>query len=831
MRLLALLLLPLIFLSSPALAQANAIVRPLVSSRGVTLPTESTAIVDEATALSLNPGSLRFVDGPQLFFVHERNRLQDQVGTGLFAGTTLLGVMGVGYGVEWLQNRTEPDYRRSSLGFSLGTDTLALGATYHAFGSADESVEKLSSWDIGLSARPWRAFSYSVVARDINEPEQGAYRVNRSFDLGIGVRPFDDRYTLGVDYLFRSGGLDEGRLTYALKAEVWPGMRLGGGLSHGLRGGQELAFQLSATLDTSYFGVTYAAGGTDRGLDHVLAVRLSSEKYRALGLSSGVVAMLDLNDRLSGGTSLAFSLLGGSGADPYLELMRFLDLAIKDPQLRGVVLKMEGLPGVGWGQAEELRQAVVRLRRAGKKVMAVLLSCDDKGYLVASAADQVYALPSSSLLLNGLSASVVSVGGTMEKLGVSWDVARVGEYKTAPEQLTRRDMSPAERETVNALLDTEVAWYEEAVTLMRKLPADRMREVWSVGLIPARKAQELGLLDGILQSQTELEQKVYNLVPGATYSQSYRPRGERETLWGRRRRIAIVPVLGTIAGGKSREDPLGTSRIAGAETVVLALQRAQEDPSVVAIVLRVDSGGGDVLASDLMYRAVLEAKKRKPVIASMGDVAASGGYYVSVAADEIFAGHTTITGSIGVFYLKPALQGLLGDKLGITQENLPRAPLADMLDYWRPWKPEEQAAIQAWVNSTYDDFITYVAQGRKMEKSAVDAIARGRVWSGKDAYSRGLVDKLGGFMEAVEAARKRAKVEAVEEVDLEVYGEPRGLFSSLGGEPSVLTRLLPPPAQPALPPGLQALMREAGLTAAWLEPGMKAALPFTLTVE
>ncbi|HYH98014.1 signal peptide peptidase SppA [Hyalangium sp.] len=827
MRLLAF---TLLLLPAVALSQTNNILRPLVGSRGVSLPPESTALVDEASALSLNPGSLSFVDGPQLLFVHERNRFQDQVGNGLFAGTSLLGTVGLGFGVEWLANRTEPDYRRTSFGFSLGTDTLALGATYHAFGSVDESVEKLSSWDIGLSARPWREFSYSVVARDINEPEQGEYRLVRSFDVGIGVRPFDERYTLGVDYNFRSGGLDEGRLTYALKAEVWPGLKLGAGLSHGVRSGQELAFQLGATLDTSHFGVTYAAGGTERGLDHVLAVRLSSDRYRALGLSTGVVALLDLNDRLSGGTSLALSLLGASEADPYLELMHFLDLATKDPQLRGVVLKMEGMPGMDWGRAEELRQSVLRLRATGKKVMAVLLSCDDKGYMVASAADQIFVLPSSSLLLNGLTASIVSLGGTMEKLGVTWDVARVGEYKTAPEQLTRRDMSPAERETVNALLDTEVAWYEEAVTRGRKLPAGRLREVWAVGLVPARKALELGLVDGIIQQQSELEQKVKNLAPGASYAQSYSPRGERETRWGSRRRIAIIPVLGTIAGGKSREDPLGGSRIAGAETVVLALQRAQEDPSVVAIVLRVDSGGGDVLASDLMYRAVLEAKKHKPVIASMGDVAASGGYYVAMGADQIFANPTTITGSIGVFFLKPALQGLLGDKLGINDETLPRAPLADMLTLWRSWKPEEQAAVQAWVDSTYDDFITYVAQARKLEKAQVDAIARGRVWSGKDAHARGLVDRMGGFMEAVEAARARAKVDDSEEMDLKVFGEARGLFSSLGGEPSVMTRLLPP-SQPVLPPGMQAILKQTGLTSGWLEPGLKAALPFSLTIE
>ncbi len=827
MRLLALLLL----LPAVTLAQTNAIIRPLVGSRGVTLPPESTAIVDEASALSINPGGLRFVDGPQLLFVHERNRLRDQVGTGLFAGASLLRFAGVGFGMEWLRNRTEPDYRRTSFGFSLGTDTLAVGATHHAFSSSESfAIEDLSSWDIGLSARPWREFSYSVVARDINQPEQGIYRLTRSFDVGVGVRPFGEQYTLGVDYLFRSGGLDEGRLTYALKAEVRKGLILGAGVSHGLRSGQEAVFQLSATLNTSHFGVTYAAGGTNDGFDHVLAARLSSDTWSSLAVSSGVVAMLDLNDRLSGGTSLALSLLGGSADDPYLELMRFLDLATRDPQLRGVVLKVQGMPGLEWGRAEELRQAVLRLRGAGKKVMAVLLSCGDRDYLVASAADQIYALPSSYLLLNGLSARVISLGGTMEKLGVAWDVARVGEYKTAPEQLTRQDMSPAQRETVSALLDTEVAWYEETVTRLRRLPAGGLRAVWAVGLVPARKAQELGLVDGILALQSDLEQKVRELVPGADYSPSYSPRAERETRWGSRRRIAIVPVLGAISGGKSREDPLGGSRIAGAETVVLALKRAQEDPSVVAIVLRVDSGGGDVLASDLMYRAVLEAKKHKPIIATMGDVAASGGYYVAMGADEVFAHPTTITGSIGVFYLKPALKGLLGDKLGATRESLPRAPLADVADPWRPWSSEEQAAAQAWVNSTYDDFITYVAQARKMEKEKVDAIARGRVWSGKDAHSRGLIDKMGGLVEAVEAARSRAKIEPSEDLDLRVYGEPRGLFSSLGGEPSVMNELLPP-ARPALPPGVQALMREAGLTEGWLEPGLKAALPFTLTIE
>jgi len=827
MRLLALLLLPCV-----ASAQPQSFLREPLGSRGVTLPPESTAIVDEATALSINPGALRFVGSSQLIYVHERNGVRDQVGNGLFTGTTL-GPLGLGFGVEWLRNRAELNYRRTSFGFALGTDTLALGATYHAFSAENPSFERLYTWDIGLSARPWREFSYSVVARDINSPTRGDFSMPRTFEVGIGVRPFDERYTLGVDYLFRSGDLDEGRLAYTLKGEVVAGVGLSAGLSHGMRGGEPLALQVGLTLDTSRFGLTYAGGRADSGTDHVFSVRLSSAPYRGVRVSSGVVAMVDVNDRLSGGVSPGLALFGISGSDPYLRLMRFFDLATKDPQLRGVVLKMEGMGGVDWGQAEELRQAVRRLRSSGKKVMAVLLSCDDKCYFVASSADQIYALPESSLLINGLSASVTTLGGTMEKLGVTWDVARVGDYKTAPEQLTLTKMSEAQRETINAYLDTQVAWYEEAVTAGRKLPAGRLREAWALGLIPARKAQTLGMLDGVLQNQDELEQKVRELAPGAVYAEGYAPRTERERHWGTRRRIAIVPVLGNIAGGKSREDPLGASRIAGAETVVLALQRAQMDPSVVAILLRVDSGGGDVLASDLMYRAVLEAKKRKPVIASMGDVAASGGYYVAMGADEIMANPTTITGSIGVFYLKPALQGLLGGKLGVNQESITRAPLADLLDPWRPWTPEERTAVQSWVDQTYDDFITYVAQERKLEKAKVDAVARGRVWAGKDAHARGLVDTLGGFAEAAEAARARAKVDPSEDLDLVVYGEPGGLLSALGGEPEVLSGLsgLLPRPTPALPPGMQALLRETGLTTQWLEPGMKAQLPFSVRVQ
>jgi protease IV len=265
--------------------------------------------------------------------------------------------------------------------------------------------------------------------------------------------------------------------------------------------------------------------------------------------------------------------------------------------------------------------------------------------------------------------------------------------------------------------------------------------------------------------------------------------------------------------------------------VALALERAQWDPSVAAIVVRVDSGGGEVMASDLMYRAVVEARKHKPVIASMGDVAASGGYYAAMGADEIWASPTTLTGSIGVFFMKPALRGLLEDKLGVTRESVSRAPLPDLVNLWRPWTEPERRAMQGWVDSAYDDFITQVALSRKLDKERVDAIARGRVWTGTAAHERGLVDSLGGLMDAVEAARKRAGVPATEEVELKVMGDARGFLSSLGGEPGVSTSPLST-SEPLLPPGVRAFVREAGLDSPWmLEPGLKAVQPYTLTVR
>lgn len=843
-------LVPLLLLVGlPALAQSSALAGDDLS-RGATLPPTNAALADEATAPLVNPAGLSQLRALQLFYLHERNVARGSVVDGLYVGETFFDAVGVGFGVEWIRtggdpSRQRPDRRKTTWALSLGGPSFSLGSSFGFFESGESRfLDESMTVDLGILSRPTRYLSVGAVIKNVNEPTetlsprvpQGRepQRLPRQYELALGLRPFGERFTFGVGYLLdASAAVTSGRLSYLANAEVLRGFVLNAGVSHAPRSPTgEWTLQVGATFNLSKVGVSYVAGSAPGGLNHVFVGRISGGDYPSMVGRGGSIGMIELTSALTPGDSTALALLGMSEADAYLRLTRLLDQAERDPDLAGLVVKIEALPDVGLAKAEELRQGILRLRRAGKKVVSVLLTGGDTEYLVASAADQVYLVPQSTLMVNGLSASVVFLGGSMEKLGVTWDVARVGAYKNAPDQFTRTEMSPEQRETINAYLDAEMRHLETTISQMRNIPTERVHAAMREGMVTPKRAAELGLVDGIIQPH-EIDAKLKELMPRARFSGAYGFATPERVRWGRTPVVAIVPVIGSITSGKSREDPLGATRIAGAETVIRAISSAADDPNVAAIVIRVDSGGGDALSSDLMYRAVLEAKKRKPVIASMGDVAASGGYYAAMGASEVFASPTTLTGSIGIFAMKPAIQGL-AHKLGARQETIKRGELSTMLNTFEPWTPEERAAAQKWVDQFYDDFITEVSTSRKLPKEQVDALARGRVWAGGTAKEVGLVDTLGTLQDAIDAARRAAGLRPDQPSEIAVIGEPGSLLGEVASSPLAWESLrrIDAPAATRLPEPTRTLINELGLpSSVLLEPGVKAMMPFHLELH
>jgi protease-4 len=819
----------LFFLPAFALAQTSEIIHN-DPSRGATLMPVSVAWSDDATATSVNPAGLDKTGALELFWAHERSIARDRVIDGLFFAGHPVDALGLGLSIEWIRNgANDVSARKTGLGFGFGGEALSIGWAANFFNGG--RVEGLTSFDLGLQSRLGRNFSAGMTVKNLDSPTRNGVTLPRTWDVGVGVRLFGERITLGLDWTFVD--VETSRLTYSARVEIWKGLHASLGFSHGLRDTDGLFFQGGLSVDLAHFGASYALGGATvgNGLDHLVTVRASWDKERGLPILAGKIAVVSINNLSTANSSGTLATLAGvTSSDRYLKVLRLLDDGAKDPLLKGIVLKVE-TSGLKLGRALELRESLMRLRAAGKVVVALILSADDPDYLIATAADHVFAVPEAMVMVDGLQSSVIFLGGTAEKLGVTVDVARVGAYKNSPDQFTKTAMSAEQKEAINAYLDTDVKAIEALVPAARQLTVEQWRSAVDEGLKSVKRAKELKLIDDVV-SAPQLEERLADLIPGGSLVADYDPHDERTGRWGTPSRIAVIPVIGTIGGGNDGSDALGLTQNAGADTFIRNLDAAARDPNVAAIILRIDSPGGDGLASDMMYRAVLEAKRHKPVVASMGDVAASGGYYVAMGADEIFASPTTVTGSIGVFYVKPAVKGL-GESLGAHEDAVSRGKLAGALDYWEPWDDARRASVQKWIDDFYDTFITEAATSRKTTKEAIDAVARGRVWSGEDAKAHGLVDTMGGLDDAISAAKQRAGV-GEKELDVVVYGPPRGFIASLVGDSALagaLRAATASPAPPLLAAPLVRLGNQLGADLLLGTPGIQARLEYQLDVH
>src|SRR5688500_16085015 len=456
-------------------------------------------------------------------------------------------------------------------------------------------------------------------------------------------------------------------------------------------------------------------------------------------------------------------------------LIDSIDRAGSDDKVDALVLRVTFLPDAGWGKVQELRDAIGRFRKSGKPAYAHLEFAGNKEYYLATSCSKIYAVPGAILDISGLKSDTTFFAGTLDKLGVQAQFEGVGKYKNAPNQFTEKGFTEPHREQMEALLDSVYEQYVTGIRESRNKSAEETQAVIDAGPYDGETALAAGLVDELLYSD-QLRDRLKDsesITPGR-YAKGASSRGFG---FDRRPKIALVYAVGEIVGGESQGGPFG-GQVAGSDTVAEALKEAREDDTVQAIVLRVDSPGGSGTASDVIWREVVLARKAKPVVVSMGDMAASGGYYIAMAADAIVAQPSTITGSIGVFGGKFTLRGLY-DKMGISKEILTRGRNADLFSEYRPWDDEERAKFRGLMVSFYEEFIKKAAEGRKKTYADVDAVAQGRVWTGTEALRHGLVDKLGGLEVAVGIAKERAKIAADQEVNLVIVPERKGLLETI----------------------------------------------------
>ncbi len=503
---------------------------------------------------------------------------------------------------------------------------------------------------------------------------------------------------------------------------------------------------------------------------------------------------------------------------PLRVLVESLDRASADPKVTSVVLRVSFLPDVGWARVQELRDAIVRFRKSGKPAYAHLEFCSNKEYYLATACTRIYAVPTAIMDVTGLRSETTFFANTLKKVGVEAQFEGVGKYKNAPNQFTETGFTAPHREQMEALLDSLYGQYRAGLQSGRNKTAEQVQALIDDGPYDGETALKAGLVDELVYDD-QLRDRLKDASPLAPGKYARRGRGGFGL--DRRPKVALVYAVGDIVPGESQGAPFG-GQFAGSDTVAGALRDARKDSDVKAIILRVDSPGGSGTASDVIWREVVLAKKSKPVIVSMGDLAASGGYYISMAADAIVAQPTTITGSIGVFGGKFTLHGLY-DKVGITKEVLTRGQHSDLFSEYRPWNDEERAKFRSMMVAFYQDFVTRAAQGRKKSFQEIDAVAQGRVWTGTEALDHGLVDRLGGLDVALGLAKERAKIARDQDVNLVVLPERKGFIETIleRQEDGLDTRL-------PLSPDLRRIARWARALAGG---DVLARLPFDLQVR
>jgi len=729
-------------------------------------PFSSVAAADDATCLGFNPAGLGWKRGFQTFLLHSYTDSSFRGNTGLFFSSGNLG-----FSVEWLGYQLPEWYRKYTLasGFKI-VEGLYLGSSYSWFGSEMKEYDDLSSWNIGVLARPRPFSSFGFVVKDLNRSKFKGGVIDRSYNFGIALRPFDDRVTFSVDgSIYEYQRLEDLKTRYGAEVEVLDGLILSGDID------DDGNFGINFRINFPQMGVgSYKHFNTDYELNQgTVYLNSSNDIYRSWFQPKDYFLELRLSGEIPEEPKRFF--IFGPKKNNMLELVTTINRAKEDRTIKGIFLRLDHLEA-GWAKVQELREAIFDFRKTGKKVLCFMEIGYDKDYYLACCCDKIIMAPSGYLALDGLASEVTFIKGTLDKLGIRADLEHIGDYKTASDLVTRDKMSDAHREVANSIVDDLFFQLVRGIAKTRGLTEDEVKSAIDNGPYTAKEAFKAGLVDTLaFYDQLEaLAERMLLEKPDKIKFKDYSQRDYHRYSWAIPPKIAVIFGEGAIFSGESGKDFI-FGKIMGSETIASAIKKAREDRSVKAIVFRVDSPGGSGIASDEVWREIKRTKGEKPFVVSMSDVAGSGGYFIACPGDTIFAMPGTYTGSIGVITGKFDLSGLY-EKIGFSKEIIKRGKHSDIYTFSKSFSEEERKIVKRQLKEFYDEFVKKVSEGREMSFDSVHQIAQGRVWTGHQAKKNGLVDEFGGLKLAIACAKKMAGIAPEKEIEIVTLPETKWSF-------------------------------------------------------
>jgi len=722
-----------------------------------------------AASVAINPAAIGSFDEWSLAYSHvdaaDRSAYSNRTDAAWFAGK-LGKSLALGTGAEFVRTRT--DGVPSSNAFVLG-GTVNMGPSWswgavYRMRSPRGGLPNAHSADAAITFRPAPTLGVSLIGRDLaaNDLFVGGLKLRRSGLLALSARPLgDDRVVLEL-----AGLVDQGKNTGARLAGQayipWVGRLAAAGEFQEVGNREVWTFTAGVDLRWGGLSVAPAAHGAKNGDGMGWSVLADVHGQPRLGMPApryvAKIAMSELGPR------------------SLLSLIRSLELALHDPRITGVILEPSNT-AAGLATAQEVRLMITALQGAGKPVYCHLEAATGSEFYLCAGAQRVSIDPAGLVRLMGVSTDSLYFGELLRDAGVRADFVRIGRYKSAPEQYTNNASSEGAREERTQLLDDAYARLVYDLARDTSLSETEIKSLFDRGPFLPREAVTAKLVDSEIDAH-DLERDAQELYGARMITLDQGKRASHGRV-GPTGQIGVVVIDGAIVDGDNVDVPFLDIHLSGARTVVNAIDRMTENPRIRAIVLRVDSPGGAVMASDQIWRAVKRARAKKPVIASMGDVAASGGYYVAAGANEIWASPSTITGSIGIFYGKVDIAPL-AQRFGVSIESDKRGAHAGADSMFRPFTDEERASLVEKLRLWYRQFLERVAEGRSLPIERVDALARGRVYSGDTAQTLGLVDSLGGFASALARARELAGLPV--EADLVVMPQrPKNLLDYVMG--------------------------------------------------